>query len=133
MSKLLLTLLLVTILSLGLLPPLAAQAESLRDNIFSFYNSFADKASLPKTFSLEGVSPASRITNILKLVLGLLGTIFVILVVYGGILWMTAGGNEEQLKKAQGVIKNAVIGLTIVLGAYAITWFVGTYIIESFI
>jgi len=61
--------------------------------------------------------------NIIRVLLGLLGTIFVVLIVYAGFLWMTAGGNEENVKKAKGYIFNAIIGLCIVLSAYGITFF----------
>ena len=37
---------------------------------------------------------------------------------------MTAGGNEDQIKKAQKILIRAVIGLIIVLMTYAITWLV---------
>lgn len=62
----------------------------------------------------------------LAIVLGFTGTIFFILVVWAGLTWMTAGGNEENIKKAQGILKTAIIGLIIVLSAYAITRFIGT-------
>ena len=64
------------------------------------------------------------ISTIITIVLGLLAIIFVALLVYAGFLWMTASGNEEQVKKATGLIKNAIIGLIIILAAYSITYFV---------
>lgn len=62
----------------------------------------------------------------LGIILGFTGTIFFILVVWAGLTWMTAAGNEENIKKAQGILKTAVIGLIVVLSAYAITRFIGT-------
>ncbi|MDD3285715.1 MAG: hypothetical protein PHG95_03760 [Patescibacteria group bacterium] len=56
--------------------------------------------------------------------LSLLGIIFLIIIVFAGYRWMTASGNEESIKKAQDMIKRAIIGLVIVLMAYAITYFV---------
>ncbi len=61
---------------------------------------------------------------IIRTILSLLGVIFLILILYAGFLWMTAGGNEEQLTKAKNLLKNSAIGLAIVLAAYAITYFV---------
>jgi hypothetical protein len=58
--------------------------------------------------------------------IGFTGTIFFILVVYAGLMWMTAVGNEENIKKAQSILKTAIIGLIIVLSAYAITKFIGS-------
>ena len=66
------------------------------------------------------------IGNLLAVVLGFTGTIFFILVVYAGLMWMTAVGNEESIKKAQSILKTAIIGLIIVLSAYAITKFIGS-------
>jgi len=64
------------------------------------------------------------IGSIINILLGLLGIIFTVLIVYGGFLYMTAGGNEDQVKKAKKFITNAIIGLVIVLAAYAISSFV---------
>ncbi|MFA7653980.1 MAG: hypothetical protein WCX97_02965 [Candidatus Magasanikbacteria bacterium] len=64
------------------------------------------------------------IARIIRIALSLLGIILVALILYGGFLWMTAGGNEEQIGKAKKVLRNAVIGLAIILSAYAITIFV---------
>ena len=62
--------------------------------------------------------------KIISALLAFLGTIFLVLIIYGGFLWMTAGGNEEQIKKARGIITHATIGLIIVLAAYAITYYI---------
>ncbi|MFC1612968.1 Mbov_0395 family pilin-like conjugal transfer protein [Patescibacteria group bacterium] len=64
------------------------------------------------------------IANIIKISLSLLGVICVILFIYGGYLWMTAGGNDEQVDKAKQIIKNCLIGLIIVVCSYAITYFI---------
>ena len=61
---------------------------------------------------------------VIKGVLALVGTIFFLLTVYAGVLWMTAQGKEEHIEKAQKIITAAVIGLFITLAAYAITTFV---------
>ena len=72
-----------------------------------------------------GAATDVRITAnlIIRTILGLLGTIFLGLIVYAGILWMTAGGNEEKATKAKTLIFQATIGLVIVLSAYSITFF----------
>lgn len=60
--------------------------------------------------------------------LALLGVIFVILIILGGYKWMNAGGNEEQVREAQEMIRRAIIGLIIIIGAYSITYFVFSYL-----
>ena len=61
---------------------------------------------------------AAKIINSL---LGLLGTVALVYVIYAGYLIMTAGGNEEQVTKGKNVLKNGVIGLAIILSAYGLT------------
>jgi len=76
-------------------------------------------------------SLSESIGKIVKVALSLVGTIFFVLTVYAGFLWMTASGNEERVTKAQDILKMAVIGLAITLAAYSITSFVLGRIIQS--
>lgn len=71
------------------------------------------------------------VARIIRVSLSLLGIIMVALLVYGGYLWMTAGGNEEQITKAKQIIRNAIIGIAIVLSAYAISVFVIRKLLQS--
>ncbi len=64
------------------------------------------------------------IAVVIQAALSLLGIIFLVIIVFAGYRWMTAAGNEESIQKAQDSIKRAIIGLVIVLMAYAITYFV---------
>ena len=66
----------------------------------------------------------SKITILISLILSFIGVVFLILIIYGGITWMTAGGNDKQVEKAKNIISRAAIGLTVVILAYAITSFV---------
>ena len=63
------------------------------------------------------------IARIINVILGLLGIIFVVLTIVAGFQYMTAAGHEEKAKKALGLIKNAVIGLVIILMSWMITRF----------
>lgn len=54
-------------------------------------------------------------------IITVLGLIFMVLIIWGGFKWMTAAGNEEQVTKAKGVIRNATIGLALILLARMIT------------
>jgi Na+-driven multidrug efflux pump len=62
--------------------------------------------------------------QIIWVALSITGVLLLIFVVYAGFLWMTAGGDGDQVKKAQSYMRNAVIGLVIILCAYSITRFV---------
>ena len=64
------------------------------------------------------------VAKIIQIVLGLLAIIFLILTILAGFRWMTAAGNEEEVKKAQATIKATIIGLVIIMAAYAITYFI---------
>ena len=65
---------------------------------------------------------------VIQAFLGLLGIIFLILIIFAGYNWMTAGGEEEKVRKAKSTISRAVIGLIIIVAAYAITYFVFAYL-----
>ncbi len=69
-------------------------------------------------------SPERFIPIVIKMLLSFLGVLFLVLMIYGGFLWMTARGNEEQVTKAKNLITAAIIGLIIVLASYAISIFV---------
>ncbi len=68
---------------------------------------------------------------LIGVVLSFVGVLFLVLMIYGGILWMTARGNEQQTEKARDLIIASVIGLIIVLSAYAITEFIGRTLAPS--
>ncbi len=64
------------------------------------------------------------IARIIRVALGLLGIVLLVIILYGGFLWMTAGGNEEQIGQAKKVMTNGAIGLAIILSAYSIVLFI---------
>lgn len=89
---------------------------------------------------LKDAGDAAKLTNpnlpdvvggIINSVLGILGTVFLVLIIYAGFTWMTAGGNEEKIQKAQKIIRNSTIGLLVVALAFAITQFVLRTLIEA--
>lgn len=64
------------------------------------------------------------VARIIRTALGLLGIIALVIVLYGGFMYMTAGGNEERVGTAKKILVNGGIGLLIILSSYAITSFV---------
>lgn len=88
-------------------------------DVQTLYGTTADKAEVQKTGDITLLASA-----IVKALLGLVGIIFFILIIYGGYSWMTAGGNDEKVLKAKKLIIRAVIGLAIVASAYSIAYFV---------
>ena len=73
-------------------------------------------------FSTMG--PYEIISGVIKSILSLLALIFIVLMIFNGYRWMTAGGNEDAVKKAKTGITNAIIGLVVIILAYAITAFI---------
>lgn len=76
-------------------------------------------------------SPATVAVNIINIVLGVLSIFVIIVIIYAGHLWMTAGGNEEQVTKAKNLLKNGFIGLAIIITSFAITVFVLYYLTRA--
>lgn len=62
--------------------------------------------------------------------LALLGILFLVLMIYGGFIWMIARGNEQEVEKAKNLIQSAVIGLIIIISAYAVTIFLSNSILN---
>ena len=71
-----------------------------------------------------GAGIAGVVGGIIEVVLAVLGIVFLALTVYGGWLWMTAAGNQERVDKAKNLLRDSVIGLAVVISAFALTRFV---------
>ena len=72
----------------------------------------------------EPAHPAQIAATIIQILLGLLGIVFVILMIYGGVLYMTSTGEAKKVEHAKNVIVYAVIGVVIIALAYALTTFI---------
>lgn len=64
------------------------------------------------------------IARIIRVFLSVIGIITVLIVIYAGWLWMTSQGDPGKVQKARDMLRNAVIGLAIIMGSYGITTFV---------
>ncbi len=83
--------------------------------------------------TLPSTDIAQKIGSIVGSLLAFVGLIFFILLIYAGFMWMTAGGNEEEVHKAISTITRASIGLVIISAAYLLVKFVGENVINTFI
>jgi hypothetical protein len=109
----------VFLLAFSLFAPLIALAEDTNSGAGGVREGLGEaKAGLPE-FTIE-----EKIGDIISTILGFVGILFLVLMIAGGLMWMTAGGAEEKLGKAKKLITSAVIGMIIVFSAYAITYFV---------
>lgn len=113
MKKLVLPIVAISLFSLALLPSMALAQGALER-----LETVQGTADLPEG-SLE-----ETIGVIINIILSLVGVILVVLIVYAGFLWMTAGGEEKKVESAKTILKNSIIGLIITLLAYGIARFV---------
>lgn len=112
--------------------PIVAEAETVSSaTVNSAIDAQLDAAA--KGAHVEGQQQDIRVVvaRIINVSLSLLGIILVALLVYAGYLWMTAAGEEEPITKAKSIIRNAIIGLIIIMLAYAITQFVLTRLLSA--
>jgi len=100
---------------LAYLAPLALAAQVHAAPSIEFPTSFAD-------FSTQDVK--TTIQNIVRIIVGFLGIIVIIIILAGGFKWLTSGGNEDKIAEAKKLISAGVVGLVVVLAAYAIANFV---------
>lgn len=105
-----------------LLLPLAVGAQG---NLQGVVNTQLDASGLGTTFNNAGEDSLAKMIGAgVNVVLGILGLILVILIIYAGFIWTTAQGDSKKVDKAKDMIKQAVVGLIIVFAAYAIAQFV---------
>jgi hypothetical protein len=88
------------------------------DKYTGYLDTVQDAAQLP-TGNLFGIIGAAIAT-----ILTVLGVLLVLYILWAGFIWMTSQGEKDKVKKAQDMIKNAIIGLVVIFAAYAITTFV---------
>jgi len=79
----------------------------------------------------EARDPRLVIVDIIKLALGFLGIIAVVIILFAGFKWMTAGGNEENVSEAKKILIAGLIGLVIILASYAIASFVVSNLVTA--
>ena len=107
--------LIIFLLAISLLVPNIVGAVGLGDAATKL-GSTGEKAGVNKDTDI-----ASIVGTGINIALSLIGLVFLLLMVYAGYLWMTAQGEEEQVKKAQKIITATIIGLVVVISAFAIT------------
>ncbi len=83
-----------------------------------------DPLSNPATYGLSNTSPAVTAAYLINAVLGILGIIALILIIYAGFMWMFSRGNEEKVGTAVKILRDAFIGLLIIIGSYGISFYI---------
>jgi hypothetical protein len=109
------------------------QAQTALDTTLEGLNSTASRVDAFRSQTNESFGPGfltTKVGQVVGVVLAFVGVLFFVLMIYAGVTWMTARGNEQEISKAKTMITNAVIGIVIVFAAYALTYFIGRQILE---
>ncbi len=77
------------------------------------------------------LSATDIIARTINAILGLVGSVFVVLIIWSGFRWMTSAGNTDQIKKAKETMINSVIGLAIIVASYVISYTILTVLVEG--
>lgn len=104
---------------------LAAQPVLAQGSLGGVLKGGLDKAA-PAEIKGGETDPATILGRLIGALIGFVGALLFFYMLYGGFLWMTAGGEKGKVESAQMVIKNAIIGIVIVALSYAISNFVIT-------
>ncbi|MBU0722586.1 pilin [Patescibacteria group bacterium] len=116
---------LVLILSFIILSPFFCCAADNLDDAFK-KNGPLDQAAGQNGagYNTTVAGPEGMISLIITTALSFIGVIFLLLAIYGGYTWMIARGNEQEVEKAKNILTAAVIGLIVVIAAYAVSWYI---------
>ena len=107
---------------LGLAAPALTLAQS-RENPFNRSQNLLNNARTASGVT-GGNDLPTIVGSLINVVLGFLGIVLLFYVLRAGFLWMTAGGDEKQVKQAKDMIRDAVIGLVVIIAGFAISNFV---------
>jgi len=102
-----------------------------RISVFEFFNINVETSSLNlfineigPQLGLGGQDIRLIAASILNIVFSLIGIISIVLVIRGGFIWYTSGGNEDEIKKARNTLLSGVVGLIIVLTSYSLARYI---------
>jgi hypothetical protein len=95
-----------------------------RADMTSVLDSLAGGAGYNTAGAQSETALAETIGSIIAKFLEIIGIVFLIYMIYGGWIWMKAKGNEEQVTRARNILTNSIIGIVIIMGAYALTFFI---------
>lgn len=118
----------LSVLFISTLMPLQASAAypAGLDDDFDIGNKAPIEMNAFKNFETGAVAndPRIIIKRIINVVMGFLGMLAVLVILYAGFRWMTAAGNKEHVEAAHKMLTNGVIGLVIIFSAWTLAQFV---------
>ena len=98
-----------------------AQANILKGGKSNEIQGNIDNIAANTGYSTEN-SLESILGTVIRVLLAIIGSIFIFFLFLAGQSWMRAGGNEEQIKNAKKRITSLVIGLIIIIAAYTASY-----------
>ena len=70
------------------------------------------------------LTPQTLIGKIISAALGIVGSLALLMFIYGGFTWMTSAGSPDKVTKGKGIMVWAAIGLAVIFSSYALVKFV---------
>ena len=121
--------------------PAAAQVGNATTNIISnntvgnapttVLNNSSQDATVKLSNPLGTVdSPQILIGNVINAVLGIVGSLALLMFVFGGLTWMTSSGSQEKIKKGKDIIIWSALGLAVIFLSYALTRFILSTVVK---
>lgn len=110
---------LVAVFAMMAMAPAASHAATSKLDLWG-----GQKQAVTNSLGLGTKDIRATIASIINVALGLLGIVAVVIVLIGGFKWMTAGGEQGKVDEAKKLITSGIIGLAIIVSAYAIAQFV---------
>ncbi len=107
------TIFIIFALALVIFPALVVAAHA---QTADFGLNAANNIGLPNTAQ----DPKEAAVTIVRYLMTFLGIIAVIIILWGGFQWLTAGGNEDKVAGAKKTLIAGIIGLIIIIAAFAI-------------
>lgn len=120
-KKILTLIFLSSTLLLSAVPAEAVRTNDITRGILDRLDEVGDRVYNQDPYDNSRAAVYLRVGRIINIVLSFTGLIAVLLVIYGGWLWMTSRGNEDQITNAKKTIISSLIGLSIIIGSFALT------------
>lgn len=110
--------LLLAALAAGVLSPQLTLAQDYRTEVFRQTNAFVGRQGAELKNPIDPRVVAARV---IKVLLGIVGTLFLAYTVYAGYLIMASAGDEEKITKGKSTLRTAIIGVVVTVSAYSLT------------
>lgn len=108
---------LLVVIAIGLfLPHQYSFAEVTGEVPGKIKPSESSTTTLPNPIGVD--DPRIIVGNIIRLILGLVGSLALIFFIYGGLMWMTSAGNSDQVTKGRDTLVWATLGLIVIFASY---------------